>query len=257
MNAIDLGAGTAFLGRNALFFDELDSTNGWCKRNDLPHGTAVLAASQTSGRGRMGQSWSDSPGKSLSFSLVLRDWPANRLAALPLACCIGVLRALTAECGPGFAVKWSNDLLHGEKKVCGILCESVLSGGSATVVIGIGVNLTRTEQEFKSLGLVYAASLESATGKKIDGRELAAAICRELEPVLIKFQEFGFLELREEYRRSCLTLGKEVRVIQNGRELAGLAVDIGGDGGLICEIGGERVIIHAGEASVRGLYGYV
>ena len=256
MREIDLNAGTAFLGRNAVWFDELDSTNAWCRENSPAHGTAVIAGCQTAGRGRSGRGWEAAPGSSLLLSLALRGWPVGRLGALPLVCGLGVCRALCALCGSGFSLKWSNDILFGAKKVCGILCESVLRGQSASAVMGIGVNLTQTAREFESLGLVYAASLESATGKKIENFALAAEICRQMEPLLLELLRNGYSSLREEYKRRCITLGKEVRVITDGHERIGFARDIGGDGCLVCEIGGALVNIYAGEASVRGIYGY-
>lgn len=249
---------TLWLGRNQEYFDELDSTNLYLKEHadGLPHGAAVIAKRQTQGRGRLGRSWAQGGGD-LALSFLLHGIDAEKLSVLPLVTGVAVASALEKLCGITPALKWSNDVLCEDRKLCGILCESRLSGRKAFAVLGIGVNLSGSREDFELLDLVYATSLKLATGKSFGIFEVAAKICNELEPVLENFEKNGFDSIWEEYKRYCVTLGREVRVVRDGQELQGRAVDIGGDGSLICEIGGETVSIHAGEASVRGIYGYV
>ena len=96
-----------------------------------------------------------------------------------------------------------------------------------------------------------------ATGVSLSPDKAAAAIINELEPLYQSFAEKGFVSLREEYRRQCVTLGRQVRVDLWGETREGEALDVAEDGNLICRIGGGLVKIAAGEASVRGMYGYV
>lgn len=249
---------TVWLGKKQEYFDELDSTNLYLKEHaeKLPHGAAVIAKRQTQGRGRLGRSWKQG-GDSLALSVLLHGVNAEKLLALPLAVGVAVASALEKLCGIQPSLKWSNDVLCEGRKLCGILCESRIAGDKAFTVLGMGVNLSGSRKDFELLNLVYATSLELATGKSFGNFEVAAKICNELEPVLEKFEKNGFGCIREEYKRYCVTLGREVRVVCDGGERQGRAVDIGDDGSLICEIGGETVSIHAGEASVRGIYGYV
>lgn len=249
---------TVWLGRKLECFDELDSTNLYLKEHAdrLQHGAAVIAKRQTQGRGRLGRSWAQGGGN-LALSVLLHNVDAKKLSTLPLVAGVAVASALEKLCGIKPALKWSNDVLCDNRKLCGILCESRLSGGKAFAVVGVGVNLSGSREDFGLLDLVYATSLKLATGKSFEIFEVAAKICNELEPVLENFEKNGFGGIREKYKRYCVTLGREVRVVRDGGERHGKAVDIGMDGSLICEIGGETVSIHAGEASVRGLYGYV
>lgn len=249
---------TQWLGRSFTYFDELDSTNTYCKDNadTLPHGAAVIAGRQTRGKGRLGKTWED-PGKvSLILSFLLHGQTPENLSVLPLLAGMSVCAALEKH-GIHPAIKWSNDILLENKKICGILCESRIIGERAFAVVGIGVNMLQTQADFDRHNLVYATSLHLATAKKVDIFELAAEILNEFEPILQDYSKNGFIHVRERYKSNCITLGREVRILTGEGEAHGLALDIGDDGSLICNIGGKVQVVRAGEASVRGIFGYV
>lgn len=249
---------TIWLGRRFLYLEEVDSTNDYLKRvgAGLPHGTVVIAGRQSAGKGRMGRSWSDGGGGCLSMSFLLQDLPTGRMPLLPLVCGLGVKRGVEKVSGLAASIKWSNDVLLGGGKICGILCESRL-GKENFAIAGMGINLNQTREDFKTATLDYAESLFLATQKKYDKLKVASAILNEMEPVYEKFLQQGFESLLEEYKSSCVTLGKHVRVIIDGKSREGEALDILADGSLLCLIDGEKLPIRAGEASVRGLYGYI
>jgi BirA family biotin operon repressor/biotin-[acetyl-CoA-carboxylase] ligase len=254
------GLKTKWLGQRYLHLDEVDSTNSCLMRHlDLPHGQAVTASLQTAGKGRLGRPWEAGRDRSLSLSFLLRDWPLDRLSALPLVVGLGVCRAVEAVAGIEAAIKWSNDVLVGERKVCGILCESRITlGGLADVVVGLGVNLLQSAEELERLSLVYATSLLLATGKEIDPFFFASKLLGELEILLENYAFSAFPALREAYVARCLTLGREVELIPlHGQIRRGTALGLGDEGELLCNIEGVVTPIRAGEVSVRGLYGYV
>ncbi len=247
------------LGRHCIYLDEVDSTNEYLKREgaSLPHGTLVLAGCQTAGKGRLGRRWAATDRDALAMSLLLRDFDVQRLSALPLVSGMAVAQGLREMTGGDFGIKWTNDVVAQGKKVCGILCESRLMGSGAFAVCGIGVNLIQNEDYFHQRELPYATSVRLATGVSLSPDKAAAAIMNGLEPLYQSFARAGFASLREEYRRQCVTLGRQVRVTYGGETREGEALDVAEDGNLICRIGGGLVKIAAGEASVRGMYGYV
>lgn len=249
---------TEWLGRRFIRFDELGSTNEYLKEHapGLPHGAAVTATRQTAGKGRLGRGWSGSDDNGLALSLLLRGLDTRDLPRLPLLAGLGAVYALESITETKFALKWSNDVLVGGKKLCGILCESRIASDGIYAVAGFGVNLTQEQKDFESLGLVYATSLQLATGIIVPGLRLAAEICNQFERVFENYRENGFDMIKESYKKRCVTLGKQVRVITGNGEQTGIALDIAEDGALICDIGGEIVHVRAGEASVRGIYGY-
>lgn len=254
------GLSTRVLGREWRHFASLPNTNDYCKQHAdrLPHGTAVTAAAQTAGKGRLGRRWDSRPGDGLALSVLLHHWQPQGMGLLPLLAGLAVSEALDSLCGLRTGLKWSNDVLADDRKLCGILCESRIGSPGGFAVVGIGVNLTHTSADFARLGLVYATSLRMATDKLFAFDAVAGAILNRLEPLLEQYRTEGFAPLRERYRQRCVTLNRPVRVVADGAERTGLAVDIGPDGALLCRLDGREDLtpIHAGEASVRGLYGY-
>ena len=250
---------TRKLGRTLVHLEQVDSTNKYLKENGgkLPNLTAVIADAQTHGKGRGDRTWSSDSGDGLYLSLLLKDTSLQYLSRLPLLVAIGVRRGLEALCGLPFQIKWSNDLLHEGGKICGILCESRVLDGQNLVTIGIGVNLGQSREALARHGLVYASSLFLATNKLFSPKETASALCNALEDVILANAQSELPHLWEEYRRHCVTLGRQVRVITKDGEREGRAVDIAADGSLICEIDGKKVPISAGEATIRGEKGYL
>ncbi len=242
-----------WFGKNLAMLDEVDSTNDYLKREaeSLPHGAAVIAKRQNAGKGRIGRGWQSG---GLMMSFLMHGLAPEKLSALPLAVGLAVAGALEKlSATPGFGLKWSNDVLFGDQKLAGILCEGTIAGKRAYAVAGIGVNLEQTREELDGLGLVYASSLKTATGKSYGILPVARAIFDEFEPIYEIYKLMGFSALREKYKSRCVTLGREIRVITGETERRGVAADIACDGGLVLRDGG---VIRAGEASVRGLYGY-
>lgn len=247
---------TKRLGRNFLYFDSIHSTNTYLKEQgaQLPDGTAAAAGHQYAGRGRQGRSWQSSE-EALALSVLLKGVPPHLMQMLPILFGIGARRAISRLCGREILLKWPNDLLLGEKKIAGILCESAGSGENALAVCGIGVNLLQGPSFFSELP--YGSSLWIEAGVRVSPAAAGGAILTAFEAVLDEFAANGFSSLREEYAARCINLGREVRVVTPAGEQAGFACGIGEDGCLLVKTPAGEVEIRSGEASVRGLYGYV
>jgi BirA family biotin operon repressor/biotin-[acetyl-CoA-carboxylase] ligase len=235
-----------------LFEERVDSTNLVLRRlaDTVPDGTAVIAASQSAGRGRSGRSFL-SPEGGLYLSVLLR--PAvepERLPTLTPLAAVAVCRALEALCGVRCGIKWPNDVLLGGKKICGILVESVLGGKRPCVIVGIGVNANTTSfpEELRAV----AGSIAAETGRSCDLHALAAELLRSFDALYAAWTEDGGRSVLTEYRRLCLNPGREV-LAETRR---GRALSIGEDYSLLVrwEDGAEEAL-RFGEVSVRGLYG--
>ena len=250
---------TQTLGRHFLYFDSLGSTNDYLKEHamELPDGTAVVAAEQAAGKGRLGRSWQMRRGDTLALSVLFRPALLKDASMMPILCAIGVARAVSSLCGVAVHIKWPNDLLIGEKKITGILCESRLAGTTGFAVCGIGVNTHAPAEYYQCCGLPYAGSIQMCTGISVSHEILACRILDELEKIYDQFKVVGFQPFASEYSSLCITLGKEVRVLYQEYELTGKAVSIHEDGSLEVLTAQGSVLVSSGEASVRGLYGYV
>lgn len=232
--------------------DTVDSTNTWIKTNrkTLQNGDAVTALSQTAGRGRIGHTWLDSEGM-LPISVLLRDPPYPGVITLSVS--LAVCEVLCSLSDMPISIKWPNDILLDGYKLCGILCERAANGDSIDIICGVGLNLSQSEEYFKEAGIPHGGSIKQLTGIAPDRISVAAA----LQEKITEYSTRDFKSLREEYKRRCATLGKEVRLIEGGRECLAFAEDIAENGYLICRDDNGTFEVNSGEVSVRGLYGYV
>ncbi|MFD9339642.1 biotin--[acetyl-CoA-carboxylase] ligase [Streptomyces sp. NPDC060028] len=220
---------------------------------ELPEGAVLVAEEQTAGRGRLDRSWVAPARSGLFFSVLLKPGPgvpAERWGWLTLLAGVAVANGLSRAAGVDTALKWPNDLLVGvegeERKVGGILAERVSDG----VVIGIGLNVTLTEDE---LPVDTAGSLALAKAAVTDRDPLLKAVLRSLE------QGYGDWRaaagdpaasgLQETYAAGCATLGKHVRAeLPGGRTLTGTAEAVDTDGRLVVRTAeGAREAVGAGD----------
>lgn len=234
--------------------DSVDSTNTRLKElagAGAVHGTALIARRQTGGRGRSGRSFESPPG-GLYLSLLLRpDCLPERTAALTAVSALAVRRAVGRACGRFPDIKWPNDLLLDGRKICGILTEQSFTGGAAQVVIGVGINVNTLPEDFSPELRQKLGSILSRTGRRTEIDTLAELVLKELKQMCSAWLqgEEGFVE---EYRRACVTCGREVLLLQNGQARKAKALEINEDFSLLVrtEAGEERISF--GEVSVRG-----
>lgn len=252
------------VGQKIVCLDSIDSTNNYAKKladEGAPHGTVVLTDHQTGGRGRRGNSFISPAGKGLYLSVLLRpDLPPAEVINLTAWIAVAVCDAVEQVIGERPGIKWTNDLILHQKKLCGILTEMSLeaeTGDLQYVVAGIGINVSQTDEDFGDEISKLAISLEQALGRRIRRADLAAAVIRSLDGMMADFPAKKEIYL-ERYRADCLTLGKEVRLIQKGETRIAFAESIDEDFALVVRhSNGSVETVSAGDVSVRGLLGYV
>ena len=245
-------------------FSQVDSTNTLCKRlaaDGAADGTVVIADTQTAGKGRRGRSFLSPPGVGLYQSILWRPvCTPEQLLPLTALSAVAVCRAVERLSGVSPAIKWPNDLVMGERKICGILTELSLEGESGHVeyaIVGIGINCRQKPENFPPELREIAGSLDMVLPVQVKRAALAAALTEELDTLRreVMFQPEKWLA---DYRRRCLTVGSRVQVIRGDerREAEALAVDER-FGLNVRYDDGKTEILRSGEVSVRGLYGYV
>ncbi len=242
------------------WFDTLDSTNTLAKsmaKEGAPHGTVILAGSQSAGRGRMGRSFHSPAGDGIYCSVLLRpDCLPRELMHLTCAAAVAACDAVEAVCGVRPAIKWINDLVLRCRKVGGILTELGFTpnGRVDYAVIGIGINCNQAA--FPRDLADIAASLSSCTGRAVDVPALIAALVVQLESLAGQLLT-GKASVMERYRADCLTIGRKVQ-LHGALSCRGAALDVDDDGGLLVLLEDGTVhTVQSGEVSVRGLYTYV
>ena len=242
-------------------FETIDSTNTRAKEmaaQGAPHGTTLIARHQTGGRGRMGRSF-HSPAGGLYLSMVLRP-SCTPQALMHLTCAVAVAAcdAIEATTGHRPAIKWTNDLVFGHKKLGGILTELGFSGDRLDyAIVGIGINCAQQETDFPPELRSMATSLTMVTGAPIDQQRLETEMIRALTQLHERLLTDKAAILTA-FRKDCITLGKEVSLVRGDEVSHAIAVDIDEDGALVVSTpDGALRTIASGEVSVRGMYGYV
>lgn len=244
---------------NLIVLKSVDSTNTFLKelaRQGAPHGTIVTAHHQTGGRGRLGRSFSSPPGLGVYLSVLWRINAApDRLMHLTCMAAEAARRAVLEAAGIEAQLKWINDLVVGTRKLCGILTELVSTDQGLAVVCGIGINCKQASEDFPPDIADIAVSIRQLGGRA-DRSALAAALIRQLASA---YQNLLTPEQwMADYRRHCLTPGKDVQLIRGNEVRLAHAEDITEQGGLLVTLqDGTREVISSGEVSVRGTYGYL
>jgi BirA family biotin operon repressor/biotin-[acetyl-CoA-carboxylase] ligase len=215
-------------------------------------GTVVLTEHQTAGRGRRGDAWVSPPGTNLLFSLLLQPQAAaTAWTRIPHLAGLAVCRAIETlfPALPPARLKWPNDVYLDDRKLAGILVESRSAGGRPPyAVLGIGLNVNGTPEEFPSELRSIATSLREHTGHLIDRNALAAAILAEWAVVYPAELASDFDGVRRELIRRSWLWGRAITVVGGGREITGTVVDLGPEGELVVEApNGERESVVSAE----------
>ena len=221
-------------------------------RAGAPEGLVVVTEHQTSGRGRLDRTWETPARAALTFSVLLRPRvPATEWPWLPLMTGYAVCRALR-EAGFEAGVKWPNDVLLGEGKVGGILVERVDTPTGPAAVVGVGINVSTMPEE---LPVETATSLAIAAGAAPDRTDILLWVLGALREEYDAWQGGGTAALHAAYLRSCVTVGRDVRVdLPGGGSLTGRATGIDPGGRLVVQAPGGESAVGAGDVvHVRAL----
>ncbi len=234
------------IGKGVIYLKEVSSTNDYAKKiaSEVPEGTVVIAKKQTKGRGRKNREWA-SPEGGLWMSIVLK--PQVKREDIPKIVFIGALAVVDtlAEFGIKAGIKWPNDVWVDNKKICGILTEGKF-GEFAILGIGLNVNnIIPPELEGS------ATSMKLLLGREVGLNEVLETLLRNLSRWYRIFLERGSLAVISAVKEKCFILGKEVKIIEDGREIRGRAVDIADDGALVLETPRDKLRILYGDVSLR------
>ena len=229
---------TDFVGKQMYYFDEIDSTNR--KARELapgcPDGTLIIAERQLEGRGRMGREWY-SPQGGIWLSLILKpDISPDHIYRLTLVAGVSVAETL-AGMGIEAQVKWPNDIIIHEKKVCGILTEVDAEMDAVNfVIVGIGINANIELDMLPSILGASSTSLREDTGGDIDRVMLVRRLLERFEQDYTTFLNGDFNSILKRWRVHSATLNRQVRIITRFKTIEGEAVGIDHDGALVVEM---------------------
>jgi BirA family transcriptional regulator, biotin operon repressor / biotin---[acetyl-CoA-carboxylase] ligase len=209
----------------------------------------LVAEHQTEGRGRLDRSWIAPPMAGLTFSLLLRpQLPPSKWSQAAFVAGIAVRRAFAGQVD----LKWPNDVMIGERKLGGLLAESLLVDSPA-LVMGIGLNV---QQKANQLPVPQATSC-ALEGLTTDRTQLLITLLHELSRAFAQWGRGEWPQILAEYRDACQTIGREVRAElpgpqesgprESGGLLVGRAIEVADDGRLVVLSRGKTHYVSAGD----------
>lgn len=216
------------------WFDKLASTNTTARElflthTALPSGTIIAAREQTAGRGRHDRKWLTAPHSNLCFSLLIcTEAELTAIPSLTMAAALAV-NDLLHSMGVRSSLKWPNDVLVGERKICGILSERIESRG---LIIGVGLNVNMSVEEARAIDRP-ASSILIETGETTDVAPLLVALLPHLAYWINAWKKDQFSSLREAWTLQAGPLGKPLTVRDGDLKKSGTLAGFGDHGELL------------------------
>lgn len=254
---------TEIFGKQFIYFDSISSTNDYMKNNidKLNHGAVILTTNQTNGRGSKNHSWSSVENESIALSVLIKNIPVQFLKISSIMTAISIIDMLDVVGIENSKIKWFNDILIKNKKVAGLLCESVIQGECADIVLGIGMNINSSELMFQQLGLNHAGSLLTQTGKKYSIALIVKLLIESIENNFKKLSTNNITIVEsffiDRYISKCVTIGKMVKILKKDSVVIAKAIGISSEGALICEKDNVCFEVRGDEVSIRGIENYI
>jgi len=212
-------------------------------------GAIVIAESQTAGRGRMGRKWTSPKSKGAYFSVILRpDILPKEVPCITLFSALSVAKTIREMLNLAAFIKWPNDVLINNQKICGILTEMNAETDKINfVIIGIGININTKKEELPK----GATSIMEASGKELSRVEVVRGIFKNLDKYYKLFNSGHISGIIKEYKEFSNFLGTRVQVTYHDTKIEGYAADVDEDGALILRMDSglnERIL--AGDVSM-------
>jgi len=226
-----------------IYHEELASTMDVARdlaRKGCPDFTTVIAGRQASGRGRLKRAWHSDKG-GLYFTVVLRpDLPPVLSFRISFLASLTLARILNEMFGVDVRVKWPNDLLVDERKICGMLSELEAEADRVAFInVGIGINVNNDPSSIEPA----ATSIKAILGRQVSIKDILA---RYLDAFEQRMQTAALDRVIEEWKALTVTLNREVRVVTTRDVITGKAVDIDDNGALVlkCDDGSLKKVIY-------------
>lgn len=231
---------TNFIGKEIYYFREVDSTNEVAKKlaeEGAPEGTVVIAERQLKGKGRRGKQWV-SPLGGAWMSIILRpDTPPMNAPQLTFTAGVAAAKTIKEEYGLEVGIKWPNDILIEDKKVCGILTEISTEKDSIDYIIaGIGIDANVDIDSLPPELRDHTTSLKSELEMEISRMLLVRKFLENFEDMYNLYNQGNFKKILQKWRKYSTTIGSNVEIIKGTEIIKGEAVGVNKEGALIIEL---------------------
>lgn len=240
---IEAGLDCQFIGTSLVCLPEIDSTNARVRQlaeQDAAEGTVVIADRQSAGKGRLGRRWESPSAVNLYCSILLRPQiPVQQAPQLTFLSAVAVAETLKQRYQLSVKVKWPNDVLVSGKKIAGLLNEmNAETEQIHFVILGIGVNLNMTADQFPKELNYPATSVLLERGEEIDRVAFIREFLQRIDRYYAEFLQDGFGPIRRRWEALCDLMNQRVQIDQG---LQGTVVGLDTDGALRLQLDDGRV----------------
>lgn len=243
---VSAGLNTGIVGNKIVFLAQADSTNLRARllaEGGAGEGTVVIADQQETGKGRMGRNWVSPAGVNLYLSVILRPQiDISQATQLTFLTAVAVARAIEQSGNFTPQLKWPNDVLLDGRKVAGLLNE--LNAETEQVhflILGIGVNLNMTQDQFPSDLRTPATSLLIESGERITRLDFTRTLLQAIDDLYALYREDGFAAIVSEWERRSHMVGRQVEVDGQTNRRAGVVQGVDEAGALLLRLADGRV----------------
>lgn len=220
---------TSWIGHDLIYLEKVGSTNSYLRKMDAENvqdGTLCLTDNQTRGRGQYERQWLTRAGKNLTFTIAFQPSRIDGLHILTLACALAITETVGPYLLKNTRIKWPNDIYYEDRKLGGILTESIFSGNTLDrVLVGIGINVN--QKSFPPSLEDNATSLcRILQNETFDRESLLASILQKIEYNYICWKK-NDTELLKKINRNIIGYGQWVHLYLGDQRLNGKSKFLG------------------------------
>lgn len=230
---------TRIFGKTVISYKKIDSTNTAAyalAEKGMKEGAVIIAEEQAKGKGRQGRQWVSPSKKGIYLSCILRpDIAPNDICRITLLTAVAVTRSIRQLTGLSAMIKWPNDILVNNRKVCGILTEMKAEQDMVDfLIIGIGVNVNTSLGSLpKGASSLKEEMRRGNRSEDLSRIELTKRILENIEEDYLLFKKQGFKPIIEEWKELSAMLGSRIKVILPNRTFEGQVHNIDEHGSLV------------------------
>ena len=245
------------IGSNIIFLPEVDSTNDLIKKyliDNVSEGTVVVAETQTGGRGRRGRSWHSPPETGIYLSTLLKpNLELSQLSIITLLAGVAATLTINEFSNQNAYLKWPNDILINNKKVCGLLCEMIKKQKElSSVIIGIGINANQMPEQFPGHLKSIATSIRIVNGFPIERLAVIQSFLTNLDREYQAYLNEGKSSVIKKWSLNTKLFGKKVSIKHGSKITTGSAMRLDELGRLVLLLdNGYEEAFDSGEVSLR------
>lgn len=251
------GLKTKNIGRKIYYFDTIDSTQSFASTiasNKDEDGTIIISETQDSGKGRLGRNWV-SPRGGIWLSVILHPrFDVAKITLVPLVASIALSLAIQKTLGVKTELKWPNDVTLKGKKIAGMIIDaSIESSNIESLILGVGINFRvnpdEIEKKIRKKENFYGVATLVNQNDKTKPTNLVKAFLEEFEKILNLLSEGKINKIIKDWTANSSTIGKTITVATLNGKIAGKAIKLDTDGGLIIMQKTKPIKIMAGDIS--------